>query len=142
MTNKLILIILLLFNAGLTKAAVLQLSINNLRSNKGKLALAIYNSKQGFLKDQKAFKTLKLPANASNLSTQLELPAGQYSLVIYHDENNNGKLDTNFLGIPTEGFAFSNNASAMFGPPEFDQAMIKISKDVQNKQQITMKHLL
>jgi uncharacterized protein (DUF2141 family) len=41
---------------------------------------------------------------------------------VYHDENKNGKLDTNFLGIPTEDYGYSNNVSAWFGPPSWERA--------------------
>ena len=47
---------------------------------------------------------------------------GTYALAIVHDENMNGKLDTNWLGIPTEGYAFSNDAKALLGPPSFSAA--------------------
>jgi uncharacterized protein (DUF2141 family) len=51
-----------------------------------------------------------------------ELPFGEYAIKIYHDENGNDELDTNFLGIPKEGVGFSNNPSARFGEPGFDEA--------------------
>jgi uncharacterized protein (DUF2141 family) len=49
----------------------------------------------------------------------LDIPAGTYTLVIVHDENMSSKLDTNWLGIPTEGYGFSNDAKVMLGPPSF-----------------------
>jgi uncharacterized protein (DUF2141 family) len=51
----------------------------------------------------------------------VEMPAGAYALSVIHDENGNGRLDTR-LGIPREGFAFSNNPRIWFGPPSFESA--------------------
>ena len=51
-----------------------------------------------------------------------DIPFGIYAVAIYHDINSNGKLDRNSLGIPTEGYAFSNNRFGIFGrPPGFEQ---------------------
>jgi uncharacterized protein (DUF2141 family) len=50
------------------------------------------------------------------------LQYGEYAVKVFHDENTNGKLDTNFLGIPTEDYGFSNNASGWFGPPSWEKA--------------------
>jgi len=51
-----------------------------------------------------------------------DIAPGTYALAVVHDENMNGKLDTNWLGIPTEGYGFSNDAKAMLGPPSFSAA--------------------
>lgn len=53
-----------------------------------------------------------------------DLPAGPLALSLYHDANANGKLDMNAMGIPTEPYGFSNNASGSFGPPKFEQAVL------------------
>lgn len=54
------------------------------------------------------------------------LPPGGYAVAAYHDENGNGKLDTGFLGIPTEGLGASNDAKGFMGPPDFDHARLEI----------------
>ena len=51
--------------------------------------------------------------------------SGQYALTLFHDENNNERLDT-FLGIPREGFGFSRNPAIRFGPPKFKQVVIEL----------------
>ena len=51
-----------------------------------------------------------------------DIPPGTYALAVIHDENSNGKLDTNWLGIPTEGYGFSNDAKALLGAPSFAAA--------------------
>jgi uncharacterized protein (DUF2141 family) len=54
------------------------------------------------------------------------LPPGSYALAAYHDRNNNGKLDSNRLGMPLEPYAFSNNARGILGPPSFGDARFQI----------------
>jgi len=51
-----------------------------------------------------------------------ELPGGEYAVRVAHDRNGNGKLDSNFVGVPTEPWAMSNNPSGGFGRPSWDQA--------------------
>ena len=51
-----------------------------------------------------------------------DIPAGTYALAVVHDENMNGKLDTNWLGIPVEGYGFSNDAKSLNGAPSFSDA--------------------
>ncbi len=57
------------------------------------------------------------------------IPNGDYTIAVFHDINNNGKLDKNFLGIPKEGYAFSKNAMGTFGPPNFDKAQFKLDSN-------------
>jgi uncharacterized protein (DUF2141 family) len=59
-----------------------------------------------------------------------DIPPGTYAIVVIHDENMNGKLDTNVLGIPTEGYGFSRDAKAPLGVPTFSAA--SFSYDGQN----------
>jgi uncharacterized protein (DUF2141 family) len=56
----------------------------------------------------------------------IDAPPGAYALSVIHDENGNGRLDTR-LGIPREGFAFSNNPRIWFGPPSFASARFQLS---------------
>jgi uncharacterized protein (DUF2141 family) len=53
-------------------------------------------------------------------------PGGAYAVGAYHDENNNGKLDTNFLGYPTEGYALSNGIRAVMARPRFSDAAFQV----------------
>ena len=51
-----------------------------------------------------------------------DLPEGEYAFAVYHDANANGKMDKNLIGMPTEDFAFSNNAMGKMGPPDYASA--------------------
>ena len=57
------------------------------------------------------------------------MAARLYAIRMYHDVNDNGELDTNLMGIPSEPFAFSNNAQGRFGPAAWDDAVFEIGAD-------------
>lgn len=57
------------------------------------------------------------------------LPAGRYALAAYADLNGNRRLDSNFLGKPTEPYGFSRDVGSLFGPPGFEQAAIVVGDD-------------
>ena len=57
------------------------------------------------------------------------LKPGSYSFKYFHDKNNNNKIDTNFIGIPKEGFGFANNAMNKFGPPDFKKTIFEVKLD-------------
>ena len=60
---------------------------------------------------------------------ELSLPPGEYALSIFYDRNDNGELDTNFIGIPREPVALSNNARPKFGPPKYEDAVFTLGAE-------------
>jgi uncharacterized protein (DUF2141 family) len=106
------------------KKAALTVEVNGFSSQKGSLRLAVFRSPEGWPRDPgKVFRTAVVPVENKVLIVKFEdLAPGTYAVSAYHDENDNGKLDRNFLGIPSEEYGFSNNARAMFGPPDFEEA--------------------
>lgn len=61
--------------------------------------------------------------------TNVDLPVGEYAVSIYYDVNGNKDLDTNFIGIPKEPIALSNNATAKFGPPRYKDAVFLLPEE-------------
>ena len=57
------------------------------------------------------------------------IPEGTYAVSIFHDENNNDKLDSNFIGIPKEDYGCSNNAKGFMGPPKWKDAKFELNSD-------------
>jgi len=121
----------------------LGIEIKGLRNDKGSLMLAIYNSADGFPDDKNKIymnKIIQLK-NADLANLTLDLPAkGSYAIAIIHDENENQKLDTNFFGVPTEGYGFSNNKTGMFGPPSFKDSSFSLLGKTKDKIQINVKY--
>jgi uncharacterized protein (DUF2141 family) len=56
-----------------------------------------------------------------------DAPKGDLGIKVFHDVNGNGKLDTNWMGIPTEPYGFGNSAPATFGPPSFEKAAVRFN---------------
>lgn len=98
--------------------------LKNFRNNKGHVLVSLFNSSKGF--PDKANQAIrKVQVNINNKTATIsftDLPEGQYAIAILHDENDDQKMNTNFWGIPTEGYGFSNNVMGTFGPPSFSRA--------------------
>ncbi len=99
------------------------LEVTNIKSIEGVISIAIFDKKESFDSSENWYyaNTYKVEGDKVT-ATFKNLPKNYYAVSVYHDKNSNGELDKNFLGIPQEGFAFSNNAMGSFGPPTFDQA--------------------
>src|SRR5262249_41067138 len=54
---------------------------------------------------------------------------GTYAVAVVHDENNNGQVDTNFLGVPTEGYGVSNNRTYALSLPKWDESKIQVREE-------------
>jgi uncharacterized protein (DUF2141 family) len=118
----------------------LTIRISGMKNQNGKMNIAIYNKSEGFNDPSKVFKEFFLAVNEDPMLVNIDsLPAGEYAFGIFHDENDNQVLDQNFLGIPKEGFAFSNNAMGNFGPPSYNQAKFIIPVKSQVTQLIDLK---
>ena len=102
--NILLLITVLGFTQGLyAQNQSLTVSIKNISSDKGTLRVGIFNSQNDFMKKQLYGQIIK--SKSGNVTVVFEnIPAGAYAISIIHDENENGELDSNFFGIPKEGF--------------------------------------
>jgi uncharacterized protein (DUF2141 family) len=100
----------------------LTVNVNGLKSDKGKCLLSLYSNKIGFTGSvDKAFKTDGSTISNGKATIVLKnIREGEYAISVDHDENGNGKMDTNFVGMPKEGVGVSNNAKSSFGPPSFE----------------------
>jgi uncharacterized protein (DUF2141 family) len=108
---------------------VLTVRISQLRSNNGQVGCALYKSADGFPTDPSKATQMRwcsIREKASPCAFD-PIPAGTYAVACFHDENGNGRLDKNFLGIPQEGTVVSNHAKGFMGPPPFDKAKFSFS---------------
>ncbi|HYK34490.1 DUF2141 domain-containing protein [Alloacidobacterium sp.] len=103
---------------------VIHVGIDGFRTDKGQVICSLYSSAEGFPKnDRKAIAHSKsLIANRHADCEFSGIQPGTYAVSVFHDENSNSRLDTNFLGIPREGVGASNNARGHFGPPSYHDA--------------------
>ncbi len=120
---------LLLAVAGTAAAADLTVEVTDIRVQAGQLKLAVVDSADAW--DGKAEPVAAdtvTPAAATATFHFKDLPPGIYAVQVMHDENGNGKLDTNFVGMPTEGYGFSNNPRVM-RKPTWDEARFELGAD-------------
>jgi uncharacterized protein (DUF2141 family) len=112
------------------KTGDLEIRVTGLRNANGKISVNLFNRADGFPEDpMKSFgwKTVKVVPDTVVIVFE-ELPYGNYAVSILHDENSNGKMEKNFLRIPREGFAFSNNYAPKISTPSFSEAMITLKQ--------------
>jgi len=125
----------MLVGASLPAAAIAQSScpgihvkILNIRNSTGTVACALFDSPAGFPNEFLVSATnvmvIKVRKNQARCDFE-DIPPGTYAMAVIHDENMNGKLDTNWLGVPTEGYGFSNNATGVLGPPPYSAASFR-----------------
>jgi len=97
--------------------------IQGLRNNQGVVRCGLYASAAGFRQPGKEFRGVAVPiANQQATCIFAEVPSGTYAVAVFHAENNETQLQTNFVGQPKEGYGFSRNPSTTFGAPDFNAA--------------------
>jgi len=113
--------------------ATLTIHIVNARNAKGVMRVALFHSPEGFPGDSsKALRTQPAKIDPQTLNAQAVfsgVPQGTYAVMVFHDENNDGKLDKNMLGILREGFGASNSAAKKMHAPVFDEAKFSLTSD-------------
>ena len=131
MRTFIIIIIATISLAGNAQGATNSLTIEfvGIKKAKGtKVYVALYQNEESFLK--KALKgAISEVKDGKATSVFMDLKPGVYAVSAFYDKNANGKMDTNFLGIPKEPTAMSNNAKARFGPPKYKDAKFELRTD-------------
>ena len=115
--------------AGVTSAQPVQPGIHveilGIRNNTGAVACALFEAPEGFPTEFMRFAAnlmmVKVRVAKATCSFQ-QIPPGTYALAVIHDENRDGKLASDWMGLPKEGYGFSNDAKGTFGAPSFEAA--------------------
>ncbi len=111
--------------AAATQAATLEVTVAGIRNDRGDVRVAVC-TEAAFLKPT-CEHVGRAPAQPGEVTVRIEgVPPGTWAAQAFHDENRNGVIDRNFLGIPTEGLGFSNDAKFNFGPPGFAAAAFQL----------------
>jgi uncharacterized protein (DUF2141 family) len=107
----------------------IHVEIDGLRNDKGEVLCALFASAEGFPKSAvQAAAHAKSRISHGHASCGFSgIASGTYAVSVFHDENSNGKMDTNLMGIPREGVGASNNPKGHFGPPKFEAAAFQVS---------------
>ena len=118
--------------AASAEEATLRVEIVGLENVEGKVIISVYDNEDDWLgKGAVVTETVDIvSARVDGLVVnELNLPTGNYAVSLFYDENDNGQLDSNFIGIPKEPVALSNNARPRFGPPRYRDAVFALEAD-------------
>jgi uncharacterized protein (DUF2141 family) len=106
----------------------IKITVEKVRNSKGLITAVLYaDNPETFLKNGARIDRTRVEARQGETTLCLHAPAaGRYSVALYHDENGNKKLDQDFLGIPIEGYGFSQNPGFRFGKPDLEETLFTI----------------
>jgi uncharacterized protein (DUF2141 family) len=108
-------------------ASSLRLEVSTLRNAKGTLNCRLFTDATSF-PDGEGARTVRAAITGTQVTCVFdELPPGAYAVAVVHDENGNGRLDKNFLGIPTEGYGVSNNRTYAASSPKWDESRFTVA---------------
>ncbi|WP_234733544.1 DUF2141 domain-containing protein [Tellurirhabdus bombi] len=115
-------------SAFLGQAQVVNLTISNIKSAEGQILVGVFKDQQSFKDEKPAFRHRFPKTSLSNgvLKVHLDLPPGSYGFALVDDENKNGKLDKNMIGIPKEGIGFSNFYLSGMSKPSFNDFKFEV----------------
>jgi uncharacterized protein (DUF2141 family) len=110
--------------------AKLKIEVIDVRSKRGELIFGVFKSETGFPSKEKNSVNWQVKAADTNTVVfECELPPGKYSASVLHDENSNKDMDTNLVGIPTEGYGVTNNPKPKYRAATFKEALFELKPD-------------
>lgn len=135
--------LLCVFNAAKAQTQNVQVTITGIKSDKGQILLNVYKDQETFSKDKPFKKIMVAKKLLSNGSTIVEVPLepGTYGITLLDDEDSNGDMNKNMVGMPKEGFGFSNFFLEKMKRPAFDDFKIQVAAGQQNKAEIRTKYM-
>jgi uncharacterized protein (DUF2141 family) len=107
------------------ETGTIRLTVTDLRNSRGTVRAFLYDSSVAKKFPRVDYSIQRAHSRIVDSTSRIvfdTIPVGYYSIQILHDEDNNGEMRTNFIGMPKEGIGFSNDAMGRFGPPDFDDA--------------------
>jgi uncharacterized protein (DUF2141 family) len=121
------------------KAQNVEVIIKGIRSEKGRIGIGVFKDDPTFQKEEPFLNKIFVKNEISNreMKVQFSLEPGIYGFALLDDENSNGLMDYNFLGIPKEGFGFSDYYHKGITKPKFDSFKFKIEPN--HKRTITVR---
>jgi uncharacterized protein (DUF2141 family) len=111
-------------------AARIIVTVSGMKSATGGVYVGLYATPSKFLNGTQVDAMRKVRASTGPVTVVFDnLPPGAYAVGAYHDENNNDHMDTDFVGLPTEGYALSNGVRAVMSKPTFHQAAFTVGAE-------------
>ena len=127
--------------AGSTATIVLEVS--TFRNMNGFLGCQLYSKEEGFPDNWQSQAHLRKRVAVTGKTTSCtypNMPPGTYAAAVIHDENSNGKLDKNFLGVPTEAYGISNNHTHALSRPTWNESKFVVNADTTVTAHISLRY--
>jgi len=106
--------------------ATIIIKVAGLHSGKGQVRIAVFNSSETWLGEHPLYSST-IKVDSQSVTWKLDdVPYGDYGIAAFHDENSNGKMDKNLVGVPKEPYGFSNNLTVILRAPKWERAKIPI----------------
>lgn len=120
----------------------LEVKIDNIKNDNGDILIGLYSNRQNFPRKVSDGRIVKASKEGVIVAFH-DLKPGPYAVSVMHDENSNKDMDQNKIGIPKEGFGFSNNARISLGPPSFEKVKFEIQPGTKDTRiSIDLRYLL
>jgi uncharacterized protein (DUF2141 family) len=120
--------------------STIDVNVGTFRNSKGWFGCRLYASSNGFPKEPTSTEQ-RLPITGGTVRcTFANVAPGTYAVSVMHDENGNGKLDSNFLGIPTEGYGVSNNHTHAMSAPTWEESKFEVKSGQDVRLGIALKY--
>lgn len=120
---------ILCISAALAQNVTLTVKVTGIRSVSGNIGIGLYNDPDKFPDIGGEYKKITLKVTATTMQYDISVPPGTYAIALFHDENSDGECNTNWLGIPVEGYGFSNNVKPVISAPSFDETKVSVTKN-------------
>jgi len=128
--RKLVALCVILSAVSVRAETTVTVNVSPVVDRTGPLVTSVFDSKKTWLKKVTLGKKVELPEGDDQTVTfELQLPAGKYAVHVFQDLDKNGKMKTNFIGIPREPTGVSNDAKGKFGPPKFAKAAFQVGEE-------------
>jgi uncharacterized protein (DUF2141 family) len=115
---------------GTPSSTRLFVNVDNVRESRGLIAVTLYtDDRRKFLAKRGSLYVGRVPARQGRTRVCIHVPKpGTYALAVYHDADSDRSFDRTGLGLPDEGFGFSNNPPTFFGLPNFNRVRIQVPR--------------
>lgn len=128
------LLFILIASSSLTQTGNLTVVVTGIESSEGMIQVGLYNDAKSFPESGKEFLTKRAEIKGNKVKiTFKDLELGKYAFGVYHDKNNDGECNQNFMGIPTEGYCFSRNYEPVVSEPDFSDCSFDLQGNVKMK---------
>lgn len=115
--------------------------VTRFEDDKGTCRACLFNSRESMEKEA-ALQCVQVKVSGNKAEVIFkDIPDGDYAIMLFHDRNNNGKMDTNFLGIPSEGYGASRNKLPFAAAPKYEANKFTVKGGVVIRLPIKLRNL-